>query len=249
MPTTADRFAGSATNGVAHVAGLGPLVQHRGRRPAAFGAPLESALVEHPPDLVVDQEQRGDRRRVVRLVERLLVERDPEIERGRRPSVARLDRVRSGRSPPASTPRSTVHRRTRSTSVARSSTRRPPSASTAARRRRTSRRPRPARRRSPTGGAASSPRRSTSRCESARRRRPRRRRRFRMIAGLAPTTTGCFEVRRGGRRRRRTSTRTRRTPGARCAGGSARTWRRPRTASCRRCRARSPIRRAGRTAR
>ena len=51
------------------------------------------------------------------------------------------------------------------------------------------------------------------------------------------------------RRPRRTSTRTRRTPGAGCAARPDRTWRRPRTRWSRRCRARSPSRRAARTGR
>ena len=57
-------------------------------------------------------------------------------------------------------------------------------------------------------------------------------------SGAAPPST-----------RRRTSTRTRRTRGARCARRSSRTWRCPRTRWCHRCRARSPSRPAGRTAR
>ena len=51
------------------------------------------------------------------------------------------------------------------------------------------------------------------------------------------------------RRPRRTSTRTRRTRGAGCAARRGRTRRRPRTRWCRRCRARSPSRRAARTGR
>ena len=94
---------------------------------------------------------------------------------------------------------------------------------------------------------APSPRRSRSRCGSARRRRRRRRRRLgwcpargddeRLVEVGAPLRVG--ELR----------TRTRRTRGAGCAARSGRTWRRPRTTSCRRCRGRPPSRRAGRTAR
>ena len=77
----------------------------------------------------------------------------------------------------------------------------------------------------------------------------RRRRSARVVAGFALDDDRLAEVRRRRRTPRRTSTRTRRTPGAGCARRPGRTWRRPRTPSCRRCRARSPTRRAGRTAR
>ena len=92
-----------------------------------------------------------------------------------RASIGRTRRsLRSARSPPANTPRSTCPRRRRSTSGVRSSTRRPPTASTATRRPRTSRRRPPARRPPVRLAAGRRRRRSRSRCGSARRRPPRR---------------------------------------------------------------------------
>ena len=159
--------------------------------------------------------------------------------------------ARSARPRPASRRRSTARRRRRSTSAERSSRRRRRPGPTAARRRRRWRRRRRAgRRRRPPGGRAPSPRpvevslwvrAYTSTSSSA------------TIAGMVAGRGGddhrLVEVRCRRRRRRRTSTRTRRTRGGGCAARRARTWRRPRTPWCRRCRARSPSRRAARTAR
>ena len=68
---------------------------------------------------------------------------------------------------------------------------------------------------------------------------------LRSVARLAAHDEGRIEMG-GTRRHRRTSTRTRRTRGARCAGGSVRTWPRPRTTSSRRSRGAPRIRRGGR---
>ena len=229
---------------------LGPAVEVPRRCPAALDAPVEAAGVEHPAQLVVEQEQRGDGRRVVGLVQ-------AAVGRGRcrgraRPGASGPTRrsARCARRRPASTPPPTARRRRRSTSAGRSSRRRPRPGPTAARRRPTWRRRRRAPSPASAGGAASiaTPGRRLvvgqgvevdggvgDRARGGRRARCRRR----------PARRGA--VRR--RRRRRTSTRTRRTRGARCARRPARTWRRPRTPSSRRCRARPPTRRGARTAR
>ena len=82
--------------------------------------------LEHPLELLGEQEQRRDRRRVVGLVldasSRARSQRqevgDPAPDRGRRRAA------RSARAPPGSTARATVRRRRRSPSAARSSRRR-----------------------------------------------------------------------------------------------------------------------------
>ena len=67
--------------------------------------------------------------------------------------------------------------------------------------------------------------------------------------GTESMTAGSLEVRRGGDRGGELRARTRRSSGAGCVARSGRRCRRPRTRSCRRCRARPRSRRAGRTAR
>ena len=67
---------------------LGPAVDDPGRRVAPAGRELEAAVAEHPLELVVEQEDRGERRRVVGLVEARVLDRDRQVERGRHPAVA-----------------------------------------------------------------------------------------------------------------------------------------------------------------
>ena len=62
-----------------------------GRLPAASGRKRQTALGQHPLQLLVEQEQRGQRRRVVGLVEAAVLEGDRQVERGRHPAPARLD--------------------------------------------------------------------------------------------------------------------------------------------------------------
>ena len=124
------RATASATNGVACGCGLGPAVDDAGRGVAAAGGELEPAVGEHPLELMVEQEDRGQRGRVVGLVEARVLERDREVERGWHPTVARRGAARCARSRAASTARATGRRRSRSTSAARSSRRRRRTAST-----------------------------------------------------------------------------------------------------------------------
>ena len=61
VPTTSERFAGSATNGVGERGALGPAVEVRAddsRR--ALHAPVQAAVAVHPVDLVGEQQQRRD---------------------------------------------------------------------------------------------------------------------------------------------------------------------------------------------
>ena len=126
VPTTLERMrrVGHERRGVR----VTPRPSRRGCRPtraAAGDADVEAAVAVHPLQLLLEQEQRGQRRRVVGLVEAAVVEGDLEVERGRDPAAATRRSARCARWPRASTARSTGRRRRRSTSAGRSSRRRP----------------------------------------------------------------------------------------------------------------------------
>ena len=147
VPTTADRCAGSVTNGVAYVGLVGPGVEPAARLGGALGRPGQAALAVEPVELLGEQEQGRQRRGVVGLVEPRVVDRDLQVaERGHPATGGRAPR-RPARSPPATSAPATGRRRWRTTSAERSSRRRSRSRRRAGRRRRTSRRPAPARRR------------------------------------------------------------------------------------------------------
>ena len=87
MPTTwrALGRVGDERRGVARA----PRPSRRGSRPSgrsATGGALEAAVVEDPLDLLVGEEERGQRRRVVGLVLAAVVEGDLQVERRRAPS-------------------------------------------------------------------------------------------------------------------------------------------------------------------
>ena len=91
-PPRSERMASSVTNGVAYGRLLGPAVEDD--RPTAASRAthrVEPAEADHPLELLVEQEQRGERRRVVGLVEAAVVERDLQVERGRDPAARRVD--------------------------------------------------------------------------------------------------------------------------------------------------------------
>ena len=71
----ASASAGSATNGVVYVGRLRPVVEMRRGGGRARDAAGQAAVAEHPVDLVGEQHQRGDRRRVVGLVLERVVQR------------------------------------------------------------------------------------------------------------------------------------------------------------------------------
>ena len=129
----------------------------RARRPSRRRSPADvsqrPAANSSPPlpsihcELVVEQEERRERGRVVGLVEPRVLERDRQVERRRHPAVARVRAARCARSRRASRARATGRRRSRSTSAARSSRRRTWSGRRACRPRPTCRRRRRARRR------------------------------------------------------------------------------------------------------
>ena len=85
VATTAERLAGSATNGVAHVRRLGPAVEVLGRGLRPLGARRQPAELEHPRELAGEQHQRRHRGGVVGLIEAAVVAGDGEVERGRAP--------------------------------------------------------------------------------------------------------------------------------------------------------------------
>ena len=249
----AERLAGSATNGVAHSRRLGPAVQDR--RPTSsqrLDAPVEPAVVEHPLELLVEQDERGQRRRVVVWSSggcraRCRGRATPGIQRSPTRRCARCARPRR-----ASRRRATARRRWRSTSAARSSRRRPrPGRPRAGRRRPTWRRRRRAHR--VGAGRAAQLHRHAGRGlvvgERVRRRRRSSADGIGWSPGVAAMTTGSSRCgaaaqRVGELRRELAEHEVLAAPLDR-----ARTWRRPRTRWCRRCRARSPSRRAARTAR
>ena len=125
---------GLRCGGVLHERGrvlvpVGPVVDDPGRAVAAAGRELEAAVVEHPLQLLVEQEERRERGRVVRLFEARVLDRDRQVEGRGHPARAlqafdAFDRAR------ASTARTRGRRRSRSTSAARSSRRRTRSGST-----------------------------------------------------------------------------------------------------------------------
>ena len=204
----AQRGIGDERRGV--VRRLGPSVEPTGGVGDARGGPRQTARAEQPLDLVREQPQRRDRRRVVGLV---LAPSCPGRCRGRaravpsaRRAAPRPARRRRARAAPA-----TTRPRRRTPSAARSSRRRSRARRSAAPRPRSCRRPASARRRSP-GPRAARPR-SRSRCAASSRRRPRPR-----VRRSARCRSRCAAptARRGTappRGRRRTSPRTPRTPG------------------------------------
>ena len=133
----------------------------------------ESAVAEHPLELVIEQEDRGERGRVVGLVEAGVLDRDRQVECRRHPAIASPGAARCARSHAVSRARARGRRRSRSTSAARSNRRRTRRRRRAFRPRPTCRRPTRARRCRRAGGPAPS-RRWTSRCADRRRRRLRR---------------------------------------------------------------------------
>ena len=70
---------------------LGPAVDRVGRPIAAAGRPREAALLVDPLDLLVGEEDRGQRRGVVGLVLAAVLERDAEVEGRGHPAVRRRD--------------------------------------------------------------------------------------------------------------------------------------------------------------
>src|SRR3954454_23108732 len=70
---------------------IGPAVQRRGRLSAAEVRLRQPAQLEHPLELRLHHHERGDGRRVVRLVGDAVVECDPQVERGRSPSAGGAD--------------------------------------------------------------------------------------------------------------------------------------------------------------
>ncbi len=143
---------------------LGPAVEVVRRRAAALDAPVEPAGSEHPAELGLEHDQRGDGRRVVGLVLPAVGQGDAEVERGRPPAVRggdaldALDGGRRARRHPQSAVGGEALLRGEVVHV----DLRP--GPTAGRRRRTWRRRRRAPRRSAPVGAGPSPRRSRSRC-------------------------------------------------------------------------------------
>ena len=87
VPTTSERLAGSATNGVATSLRLGPAVEAAGGVGGALDAPVEAAVAEHPLDLVGEQQQGRQRRRVVGLLLARVLERGLQREEGRLPAA------------------------------------------------------------------------------------------------------------------------------------------------------------------
>ena len=154
MATTWLRRVGSLTNGVAYDERARP--SRRRRSADSVAAPrgqLEPAVGEHPVDLLGEQEQRGQRGRVVASGRAGSVDGEPRSRvGGTHRSTPRA--ARCARSPRASTRPATARRRRRSTSAARSSRRRTGRGRRAGRRRPTWRRPARARRRRPAGAPA-----------------------------------------------------------------------------------------------
>ena len=72
---------------------VGPAVDGAGRRVAATGRELEPAVAEHPLELLVEQEERRERGRVVGLIEAGVLDRDRQVERRRHPPPARVQRL------------------------------------------------------------------------------------------------------------------------------------------------------------
>ena len=216
VPTTCERAAGSATNGVAYVDASAQPYSRADESAVRATAQSRPPLPLHPVELVGEQEQRRDRRGVVGLVLAGVVDRGRQrrksgIQRSDARDLARRAPARPGRAA-----RATGRRRRRSTSAARSSRRR------SARRRPAGRRP-PRSRRSRTSAPSSGARRpggpgpsrrSRSRCAARRRRRrPPRRAASGSVPGSALMTVrrrrGTAPCRRPGRTWRRTRRRRR----------------------------------------
>ena len=219
VPTTWLRSACLLDEGSGEAGLLGPGVEDLGRAVAARRRPLQAAVGVHPVELLGQEEDGGQRRRVVGLVQHGVVDRGLEVEEGRDPAARRgdpLDPLERGRRHQGD-PEAAVGRR--STSAGRSSRRRTAAGRPAARRRPRWRRRRPGRR--PPPGAAR--RRSGDRhgdtgrglvvgqrVEVDRVVGPRER----VRAHLGLDDLGVLEVRAPPSRTRRTSRRTRRSSGA-----------------------------------
>ena len=149
VPTTSERLAGSATKGVAKSLRLGPAVEAaRGVARCARTHQSRPPLAEHPLDLVGEQQQGRQRRRVVGLLLARVVERRLQREEVGLPAaggaVELLDPGDRGR---AEQRPARGRRRRRRTSAGRSSRRRPRRRRRAGRRRPRWRRSGPGRRR------------------------------------------------------------------------------------------------------
>ena len=250
VPTTCERSAGSATNGVAYA---------RLSRPSRRGvadesavrsvAPGEAALGVDPVDLLGQQEQGRERRGVVRLVQAAVVDRGLQVEERRDPAAGGLDLPRRARARPGTSARATGRRRRRSTSAGRSSRRRSAPTSTGS---------------PPAPDVASTSSSAPSSAPATRRTGDRDTGRGLVVRARVDVDAGLGDQRRArrpgrrviDRRRRRGTARPRRrrrtcapnSPNVRsCAAvaDQAERRRRPRTRSSRRCRARPRSRRAG----
>ncbi len=91
VPTTSERSAGSLTNGVAYADASAHSYSRVDESVVRLTAQSSPPCVEHPPHLVVDQEQRRERRRVVGLVLAGVVDRDRQVEESGDVPPARLD--------------------------------------------------------------------------------------------------------------------------------------------------------------
>ena len=101
VPTTSERLAGSATKGVAKSDSLGPAVEVARRGRGALHAAVEAAAGQHPLDLIGEQDQGGERGRVVGLLLARVVERRLQREEAGLPAVRPHRRAaRSARSRP-----------------------------------------------------------------------------------------------------------------------------------------------------
>ncbi len=113
----------AAVRGVLHerrreLVAVGPAVDDRGRPVAAAGRELEPAVLEHPLQLLVEEVERRERGRVVRLVEARVLDRDRQVERRRHParraairSMRSIARGRAEREPQAAVAREALLRR------------------------------------------------------------------------------------------------------------------------------------------
>ncbi len=72
-----------------------PAIQVRRRYPRACDTPVQATAIEHPADLIGEQEQRRDRGRVVRLVFQRVLKRRVQREECRDPALGGVHRARS----------------------------------------------------------------------------------------------------------------------------------------------------------
>ena len=218
----------------------------RSQRPPHHSSP---PLLEHPLELVVEQEQRGERGRVVGLVEAGVLERDRQVERRRHPAVGRADAFdaldrggRAEREPePAVAGEALLRREVVDVELRRARRGRPPAPDVAS----TSTRPSSPRAAHVDHHAG---RRLVVRVrvgvDGRRRRRARGGCRARTRSTIGSSRCGAA---RGDRRELRRELAEHEVLG--CAARRGRTRRRPRTRCCRRCRAAPRSRRGARTGR